>query len=189
MCIILHPAVAHSSEEALTSTSHHPWNHYGVAKLDLGGLFQGQRMIQITTPVTSGPRGPQTPSGGQQQSAALPPGDYVGSQCELTAIVELTYPLSTPSPVTPLATPTRKSTSKAPPADFQSKVSPRTPKRVKTSSACPFNRLVYVISNAGNSLVKSVLMKVNELNAKALHLEELPPKILLAALSTYKLTR
>ena len=56
-------------------------------------------------------------------------------------------------------------------------------------SSCPFNRLVYVISAEGKSLVQQLLRRVNEINARALGFEKLPDKIRFAALSTYKLTR
>ena len=56
-------------------------------------------------------------------------------------------------------------------------------------NTCPFNRLVYIISTEGRPLVQRLLTRVNEINARALGLEDLPDKIQFAALSTYKLTR
>jgi hypothetical protein len=54
---------------------------------------------------------------------------------------------------------------------------------------CPFNRLVYIISAEGQPLVHRLLTRINEINARALGLDDLPDKIRFAALSTYKLTR
>ena len=148
-------------------------------------------------------------------STCLPPGDYIGSHCELSVTVELSFPLQLsvsnvtapiiaspiPSPQTtpirhaPKDTPTRnRSASVSTPKKSPKAVSKIKKKReegegglIKTT--CPFNRLVYVISAEGQPLVQRLLMRVNEINAKALGLEDLPDKIQFAALSTYKLTR
>ena len=204
------------------------WDPYGVTNVDLSGLLLGQRLIEVKCPVTCGPRSHayssspssltmDTRDGGLMScslSSPLPPGDYLGSHCELSVIVELTYPLqlsmpSTSAPVlaspvpSPQTTPTRSSSKSTPTraaSRTASKQSPRTLSKIKkkkereveasgSKSSCPFNRLVYVISAEGKSLVQQLLMKVNEINARALGFEELSDKMRFAALSTYKLTR
>ena len=202
-----------------------PWDPYGVARVDLSGLLLGQRIIQLKCPVTCGPRNPShcsspnpTSMDSCSLSTSLPPGDYLGSHCELSVVVELTHPLSlSPTPTSaplmissPQTTPTRppsKTTptipaSKTTPTRPASKTTPKKSPKVSSKtrkkkeerenvdkSSCPFNRLVYVISAEGKSLVRQLLMKVNEINAKALGFEDLPEKMWFAALSTYKLTR
>ena len=190
-----------------------PWDPYGITHIDLSGLLLGQRVIQLKCPVRCGPRGHSNDLETRDlslmtcsQVSCFPPGDYIGSHCELSVVVELTYPLqlsapSTSAPITasplpsPQTTPTRaaKSTSTA------SKKSPKATSKMKKRkdkeegeivvSSCPFNRLVYVISAEGKSLVQQLLRRVNEINARALGFEKLPDKIRFAALSTYKLTR
>ena len=63
-----------------------------MARLDLSGLLLGQRVIELTVPVTSGPRF----SSELQQTAPadpLPPGDYISSECQLKVLVEVSHPL------------------------------------------------------------------------------------------------
>ena len=55
---------------------------------------------------------------------------------------------------------------------------------------CPFSRLVYVVSGAGQlGIVRNLLDTVNEINGRALGLTGLSRDLLNAALSTCKLTR
>lgn len=209
------------------------WDPYGVTQVDLSGLLLGQRLIEVKCPVTGGPRSHayssshspftmETTDGGLMScspSSPLPPGDYLGSHCELSVVVELTNPLqlsmsSTSAPVlaspvpSPQTTPTRSSSKSTPTraatraTSTLSKQSPRASSKIKKKkerevegsgsackSSCPFNRLVYVISAEGKSLVQQLLMKVYEINARALGFEKLSDKMKFAALSTYKLTR
>lgn len=201
---------------------------YGVTQVDLSGLLLGQRLIEVKCPVTCGPRSHaysssltmETRDGGLMScslSSPFPPGDYLGSNCELSVVVELTYPLqlsmsTTSAPVlaSPVpstqTTPTRSSSKSTPTraasrtASTLSKQSPRASSKIKKKkereiedtgcrSSCPFNRLVYVISAEGKFLVQQLLMKINEINARALGFEELSDRMKFAALSTYKLTR
>ena len=204
-----------------------PWDPYGVTHIDLSGLLLGQKVMQMKCPVVCGPRSPthhdhtSLETGGDfglmscSQSSCLPPGDYIGSHCELSVTVELTYPLQlsapnvsapiTASPVpSPQATPIRHAQKDTPTRNrsasvFTPKKSPRTASKMKKrkeeregeliKNTCPFNRLVYIISTEGRPLVQRLLTRVNEINARALGLEDLPDKIRFAALSTYKLTR
>ena len=62
-------------------------------------------------------------------------------------------------------------------------------RREMTIPKCPFGRLVYMVSSEGESMVQKVLSLVNEINASALGLQDLPSDVLPAALSTYKLTK
>ena len=206
-----------------------PWDPYGITRIDLSGLLLGQRVMQMKCPVVCGPRShahdhtssPLVETEGDfglmscSQSICLPPGDYIGSHCELSVIVELTYPLqlsasniSVPiiaSPVpSPQITPTRHVQKDTPTRNraasvFTPKKSPKAVSKMKKrkeegegeviKNTCPFNRLVYIISAEGQPLVQRLLTRVNEINARALGLEDLPDKIRFAALSTYKLTR
>ena len=208
-----------------------PWDPYGVARIDLSGLLLGQKVLQMKCPVVCGPRNhahdhassPLVEPGGGfglmscSQLTSLPPGDYIGSHCELSVTVELTYPLQlstsnnisapvTASPVpSPKTTPTRRASKDTPTRNRSTSVcvpkkSPKAVSKMKkkrgerevemvVKNTCPFNRLVYVISAEGQPLVQQLLTKVNEINAKALGLDDLPDKIRFAALSTYKLTR
>lgn len=207
-----------------------PWDPYGVARIDLSGLLLGQKVLQIKCPVVCGPRShahdhassPSLEPEGDfglmscSQSTSLPPGDYIGSHCELSVTVELTYSLQlstsnisapiTASPVpSPKTTPTRHAPKDTPTRNRSASVcvpkkSPRAVSKVKKrkeeregevviKNTCPFNRLVYIISAEGQPLVQQLLTRVNEINAKALGLDDLPDKIRFAALSTYKLTR
>ncbi len=49
-----------------------PWDPYGVAKLNLLGLLHGQTLLELTVPITVGPREP--PGGTDQEAAAGPLG-------------------------------------------------------------------------------------------------------------------
>lgn len=208
-----------------------PWSPYGVARLDLSGLLQGQRMLELTVPVTNGPRCPS-----EHHEAVLTdpiaPGDYIGSQCQLKVLVEVSHPLnlnpvanetpvvSSPSKIsssqTPehenKATPEHKLSSKGTPEHSLPKRSgkfnlskqsrksthelPRRDSKIipeQTTKAppdtCPFNRAIYIISSKGKSLAYSLIASVNEINARALSLDDLPADVLPTALSTYKLTK
>ena len=206
-----------------------PWDPYGVARIDLSGLLLGQKVMQMKCPVVCGPRShahdhtssPLVEAGSDfglmscSQSSCLPLGDYIGSHCELSVVVELTYSLqlstssvsapiiASPAP-SPQTTPTRHAQKDTPPRKrsgsvFTPKKSPRAVSKMKkrkeekegelVKNTCPFNRLVYIISAEGQPLVQRLLTRVSEINARALGLEDLPNKIRFAALSTYKLTR
>ena len=210
------------------------WDSYGITHVDLSGLLLGQRLIEVKCPVTCGPRSHahssspcsltmdtmDTMDGGLMScslSSPLPPGDYLGTHCELSVVVELTYPLqlsmsTTSAPVlaspvpSPQTTPIRSSSKSTPTraasqtAPTLSKQSPRASSKMKkkkerevegggAKTSCSFNRLVYVISAEGKSLVQQLLMKVNEINARVLGFAELSDKMKFAALSTYKLTK
>lgn len=187
------------------------WSPYGVAKLDLSGLLQGQRLLELIVPVVGGPRCPSDLSysdGGTapcaDQALPLPPGDYLGSHCELKVIVEVSHPLClTDTPTKPVLDP-KISPLKQPELVRSPSRVPSTPNRKKLARAsqviklddsppklkntCPFNRLIYIISSEGTALVQRLIARVNQVNSKVLGLEELSDKILCAALSTYKLT-
>lgn len=206
---------SHAHSHAYPSWDSKTWDPYGVARFDLCGLLLGQKIIQAKCPVTYGPRSPSPCSSphsvivGPSQTSPFPPGDYLGSQCELSIVVELTHPLqlshvpNTSAPIvaspapSPQTTPTRSASSKATPT--HSKRSPKISSKLKKrkdkregegdKSSCPFNRLVYVISSEGKSLVEQLLAAVNSINARALGFEELSEKMCFAALSTYKLTK
>ncbi len=208
-----------------------------MAKLDLSGLLQGHRVLELTVPVTNGPR-----CSSEQHEASLsnplPPGDYIGSQCQLKVLVEVSHPLCL-SPVLNVESSTKTTSehdrcdSKASPkrlsTDRRKNTMPelnRLPsksrlatslqgraskvsgsRRVSRTAAelisestlenianfrpdtCPFNRVIYTVSSAGNSIVQQLITNVNEVNAKALGLEDLSEDVLPAALSTYKLTK
>ncbi len=140
--------------------------------------------------------------------APLPPGDYVRSQSELTVRVELTFPISSapPRPHPRPSQPTTSAKTKMSPSRAGSRAhhghpdrlaAPKSsPSRVlthheqpKSTPACPFGRLVYIVSSEGASLVQKVISLVNETNTTALGLQDLSKEVLPAALSTYKLTK
>ena len=221
-------AFARSCQSGGSQEAKKPWDPYGVARIDLSGLLLGQKVMQTKCPVVCGPRShahdhTSSPLVGTgdfglmscSQSTCLPPGDYIGSHCELSVTIELTFPLqlsasnvSAPiiaSPIpSPQTTPIRHaqkdtSTRNRSMSVSTSKKSPKAASKMRRKreegegglikTTCPFNRLVYVISAEGQPLVQRLLMRVNDINARALGLEDLPDKIRFAALSTYKLTR
>lgn len=229
--------VPHSTPSAALH-GERPWSPYGVAKLDLSGLLQGHRVLELTVPVTNGPR-----CSLEQHEASLsnplPPGDYIGSHCQLKVLVEVSHPLCL-SPVLNVESSTKtkfvhdrcdsKATLKCLSADRRRSTMPElnrltSKSRLTTSlqrraskvsvidkrasrttvelisestsehianvkpDTCPFNRVIYTVSSAGNSIVHQLITNVNEVNAKALGLENLSGDVLPAALSTYKLTK
>ena len=191
------------------------WSPYGVAKLDLSGLLQGQRLLELTVPVTGGPRclsDLQHSDGGtvscRDYTVPLSPGDYIGSHCELKVIVEVIHPLCptyTPAKLVPSlktsplkqrelvrtpskapSTPNRRKLMRGVLTNQLTKLDESPP---RSKNTCPFNRLIYVVSSEGVVLVQRLIAEVNHVNSKALGLEELSEEILCAALSTYKLTK
>lgn len=166
---------------------------YGTATFDLSVLLSGQLLMEFTLPVVRGPRClPESEkfehSPNRFGCDQILPGDYLDSGCEITIKVELSYPLGFLSiPATlPLFT---EKTAKHKSRWKRSVRKSLAPSVSNSLLPSPFNRLVYVISSEGRALVHELLAKVNEVNAKTLNLDNLSPKILQAALSTYKLTQ
>lgn len=89
LCAVV--GVSHSSPAAALHRDR-PWSPYGLARLDLSGLLQGQRMLEFNIPVTNGPRCPPNQHHASINNP-LPPGDYISSQCQLKVLVEVTHPL------------------------------------------------------------------------------------------------
>ena len=168
-----------------------PPSPFGIAMVDLGELLSGQAVMELTVPVVKGPRNSAESAVMEPSSAGLLgvqilPGDYLESGCELTIKIELQHPLRFPNANTPVVQ------EKAPRVKSRFKKDVR--KSIPVSDALsslihtPFNRMVYIISAGKGDLVERLLEKVNQVNAKALGLKELPPDVLKAALSTYKTT-
>lgn len=166
---------------------------FGIATIDLGVLLSGQVTMELTVPVVKGPRNyavsaKMEPSSTGLSGAQILPGDYLESGCELTLKIELMHPLTLPNAHTPVVQ------QKAPQHSYRWKQDVRKSLPVTDAlnslSQCPFNRMVYVIlaGGGGGILVERLLTKVNQVNAKTLGLESLPPDVMKAALSTYKLT-
>ncbi len=57
-----------------------PWNPYGVARLNLAGLLQGQKLLELNVPITVGPREP--PEGVEEGTMAGPLGRGEGGREE-----------------------------------------------------------------------------------------------------------
>lgn len=155
---------------------------YGIASFDLTGFLRGERKLEVTAPVLRSPRvsaSEQLPSRFRPDQVQKP-GDYLESGCEMSVTFELWRPLIVLS---------KKSSRRA---AWKSKGLMRTLSKIPSNilSSCPFNRLVYIISSSqGTSLLKTILERVNGINAAALGLGYLPADVLPAALSTYKLTK
>lgn len=164
---------------------------FGIAMVDLGVLLSGQVTMELTVPVVKGPRNSAELANVESYSTGLQgaqifPGDYLESGCELTLKIELMHPLIFPNAHTPVVQ------KKAP------KLTSRFKKDIRKSIPVldaekalihtPFNRMIYIISAEGGVLIDKLLEKVNEVNAKTLGLDSLPPDVLKAALSTYKIT-
>lgn len=125
------------------------------------------------------------------------PGDYLDSGCEITIKLELTYPLALLSVPETLPLPTEK----MPQGKSKWKQNVRKLSEEPTLFLpAPFNRMVYVVSaygegggagggGGGEGLVDRLLAMVNRINAKTLDLGHHSPKVLQAALSTYKLSQ
>lgn len=156
---------------------------YGIATIDLATLLRGDVLIESTLPVIRGPRNPVEVA--KSEKIQVLPGDYLDSGCELVIKFELNFPLDASN----LPLPTLKA--KAPRMGSRwKKVLQQSFSSVEPSpDSCPFNRLIYIISSVGETLIQQLLMKINEINAKTLGLESLSPNVLKAALSTYKLTQ
>lgn len=182
----------HAFSSALTGTDKLKQSSpFGIATVDLGVLLSGQVTMELTVPVVKGPRNPAEPANTEPSSAGLQgaqifPGDYLESGCELTLKIELVHPLVFPNAHTPVVQ------KKAPQLTSRFKKDIR--KSIPVSDAqnalihTPFNRMVYIILAGEGLLIDRLLAKVNQVNAKTLGLESLPPDVLKAALSTYKIT-
>ena len=188
------------SQETKTQLPH------GIAKFDLSGFLRGGCKLQMTIPVRPSPR--LNLQRGSSHSLLVPPGNYIDTNCEMTVTFEIWRPLDVLIPgcfswKTDSSSQTRQ-TSKVPSSksfhkkgssksSFQrpsSKSSLEKHHEGSTSTHCPFNRIVYVVSSQrGTGALDQVLYKVNEINAATLELDNLPGKVQRAALSTYKLTR
>lgn len=53
---------------------------------------------------------------------------------------------------------------------------------------CPFGRIVYIFNYKNTVILNQLEVLVTEINAKALQLDDMPPHVISAALSTYKLS-
>lgn len=212
MPCFFHVGMSHST--VAINQGQRVWSPYGVAKLDLSGLLQGQRLLELIVPVTGGPRcssNLQVSEGGtvvcRDHPVPLSSGDYIGSHCELEVIVEVSHALCpTYTPTKPVPTLKTSPVTQRELVRTPSKL-PSTPNRKKlirgvltsqltkldespekSKNTCPFNRLIYIVSSEGATLVQRLIAEVNQVNSKTLGLEELSEDILCAALSTYKLT-
>ncbi|XP_078309610.1 uncharacterized protein FLJ43738-like [Crassostrea virginica] len=90
-------------------------------------------------------------------------GHYVQSNAMLKVKVELAHPLTTPTEVA----------AKQP---------------LTTTPQCPFGRIVYIFNYKNTVILNQLEALVTEINAKALQLDDMPPHVISAALSTYKLS-
>ena len=54
---------------------------------------------------------------------------------------------------------------------------------------CPFARIVYKFAYKNVRFLHELQSLITEVNARALELDEMPPNVIEAALSTYKLSR
>ena len=160
---------------------------YGIATFDLSLLLSGQLSMEFTLPVIRGPRS-QMEVVDRKGAYHILPGNYLDSGCEISVKVELSYPLAFLNvPATlPLSTEkTPKHTSK-----WKRTVRKSIPfSETNPLLPPPFNRLVYVVTSEGGALIERLVKMVNEINAKTLNLDNLSPKVMRAALSTYKLSQ
>lgn len=213
-CILI---FAHISGKLHTTNTIHgggkAWSPYGIAKFDLSGLLRGHRVLELIAPVIGGPRclpDFQYTEGTKNHSTHLhiPPGDYLKSNCELKIFVEVSYPLRRANTSMTLAPSVKTVPQKIQKFVHRASRNPCTPSDRKgiedlqmkqlgkidespwlSINTCPFNRLIYIISSEGITLVQKLIHNVNQINSKSLMLDMLSDKILPSALSTYKLTK
>ncbi|XP_065909362.1 uncharacterized protein [Dysidea avara] len=140
-----------------------PWDSHGVAYCDLSSLLWGDTHISTTVAVLAGPRGPEKAS-----DLLKPP---TGEVCEmlppgdyLQSGTEVSLEVDLTYPLTSYPKP-------------------------EHVTSCPFGRIVFNLSYQHKELVQQLLTLVNNINIKALGLNDIPEDEALAILSTYKLTK
>nr|XP_022302036.1 uncharacterized protein LOC111110021 isoform X1 [Crassostrea virginica]XP_022302037.1 uncharacterized protein LOC111110021 isoform X1 [Crassostrea virginica]XP_022302039.1 uncharacterized protein LOC111110021 isoform X1 [Crassostrea virginica] len=154
-----------------------PWDPYGVAKVDLSELLQGHQFLYLKVPIHNCPVPDVFPTEEREDGRSVGvmgavdgpvdkpynAGHYVQSNAMLKVKVELAHPLTTPTEVA----------AKQP---------------LTTTPQCPFGRIVYIFNYKNTVILNQLEVLVTEINAKALQLDDMPPHVISAALSTYKLS-
>ncbi|XP_033647231.1 uncharacterized protein LOC117306814 [Asterias rubens] len=153
-----------------------PWDPYGLAKFDLSDLLLGERVLNLTSPIHScqlpdviGRNRTDTRLIGYSNSAdgpkdePLPMGHYLESHSQLKIRVEVSYPLTSSQEV-------------------------KLKEEMETPPECPFARMVYIFECKNTEFLHMLVKLVTLINATALNLDQMPPHIIEAALSTYKLS-
>ncbi|XP_062581954.1 uncharacterized protein LOC134243735 isoform X3 [Saccostrea cucullata] len=154
-----------------------PWDPYGVARVDLSELLLGHQYLHLTVPIQNCPIPDVFPSEEREDGRSVGvmgavdgpvdrpfnAGHYVQSNSMLKLKVELAHPLTTPEEVA----------AKEP---------------LSSTPQCPFGRIIYIFGYKNTTILNLLETLVTEINAKALELDNMPPHVISAALSTYKLS-
>ncbi|XP_056000936.1 uncharacterized protein LOC130048351 isoform X2 [Ostrea edulis] len=154
-----------------------PWDPYGVAKIDLSELLLGHQFLHLNVPIHNCPIPDVFPSEEREDGRSVGvmgavdgpvdkpynAGHYVQSNAMLKVKVELAHSLTTPEEVA----------AKQP---------------LITSPQCPFGRIIYIFGYKNTTTLNQLETLVTDINAKALQLDDMPPHVISAALSTYKLS-
>lgn len=154
-----------------------PWDPYGVSKLDLSEFLLGHQYLYMKVPIHNCAIPDIMGSGDKNEGKIvglpgavdgpvdkpLQAGHYVQSNAMLKVKVELAYPLVSVE-----------------------KVSAKI--EYPLTIECPFGRVVFVFDYKNTALLNRLQDIVLEINAQALELDDMPPHVISAALSTYKLS-
>lgn len=154
-----------------------PWDPYGISKFDLSGFLQGQKVMYLKAPIHNckqpDPLGTEDHIDGKlvgvagaldgPTEAPFAAGHYLQNNSCLKIKMEITYPLSTPE-----------------------SIAENLP--IETTENCPFGRIIFKFEYRNTTLLHKLQNAVKDINAEALALRHLPPHVVDAALSTYKLS-
>ncbi|XP_015203768.2 uncharacterized protein cfap92 isoform X1 [Lepisosteus oculatus] len=161
-------------------TTHNPFKHktrsydpYGIAKVDLSDLLQGETSLKVRVPIHSSP--PPDPTGKETsgwdgrivglsgsvdgpEDPPLPTGHYLDSNSQLKISIEVTCPL-----------PQELDIAEGPISD------------------CPFGRIIYIFRYNNTSVLSQLRAEISRINAAAFQLHSYPDSLIENALSCYKL--
>ncbi|XP_030063806.1 uncharacterized protein CFAP92 [Microcaecilia unicolor] len=144
------------------------WDPYGVARVNLSDLLEGEKCLSITVPIHSciipdvTGNLPDKKSGNIMgvmgsvdgpQGSPLPMGHYLESDACLKIRVDLSVPLSS----------------------------------VLEAIECPFGRIIYIFENNNMPLLQDLMDEITEINASAFQLDSYPVHVIQKALVAFKL--